>query len=451
MKKILLIFVVLLSLTASMAQDYSKVYMIGGATSAGWDLASAVGMSPVTGKEGVFTWEGHLTKSEFKFISNTSWYWPGFVATVSGQTIEAGKTYDLCYFEDGQEAYSNDYKFVPVGEGDYKITVDLKALKMTVEKGTAQTLPGELWMEGTAVPGSVQKLTTIAEGVFSYKGRLDKGTIRLMTTASDGTVYYVPLWECPDIQDGSPLVSTTESDMQGFYVEVPSDYYRIYINLQSLNMTAAPFRAPYNLYIVGGAAESGWNTQDAVAFMQDIDNPYLYICCTELKNRTENVEPNLFKILGQPDWSPYSLHPTVSEQPITEAERFVENGDDTKWCVPNDKQGDYRIIVDLWEGTINGEYISVGGATKRNDATGIASVENTVCSFCVKADRGGVVIYSTERLSNARLVSLSGSLVAMSGQSGNRVVLGGKLVPGVYIVSADVAGGQTHVQKVTVR
>ena len=47
MKKILLIFVVLLSLTASMAQDYSKVYMIGGATSAGWDLASAVGMSPV--------------------------------------------------------------------------------------------------------------------------------------------------------------------------------------------------------------------------------------------------------------------------------------------------------------------------------------------------------------------------------------------------------------------
>ena len=45
----------------------------------------------------------------------------------------------------------------------------------------------------------------------------------------------------------------------------------------------------------------------------------------------------------------------------------------------------------------------------------------------------------------------SQSLVAMSGQSGNRVVLGGKLVPGVYIVSADVAGGQTHVQKVTVR
>ncbi|MDO4310203.1 MAG: SusF/SusE family outer membrane protein [Prevotella sp.] len=455
MRKILLTFAILLSLVTANGQDISKVYMIGGATPAGWDLSRAVGMLSVSGKEGVFIWEGHLKKDEFKFVSNTNWYWPGFVATAANQKVETGMTYDLRYYEDGQDAYANDNKFVPTAEGDYKITVDLKALKMKVEKGVPQTIPGELWMEGSAVPGGILKLADGINGMFSYKGRLNKGTLCLMTTATagDGTSYYVPLWECPDVQDGSPLVKTSDAGAEGFYVEVPSDYYRIDINLLSLNMTAAPFRAPYSIYIVGGAAESGWNTQDAVAFTQDIDNPYLYICRTELKKRTENVEPNLFKILGQLDWGPYSLHPAVSGQSITEAERFVENGDDTKWCVPDDKQGDYKISVDLWNGTIKGDFLNGVSGAKRdpNSTTGIVSVENMDGAFCVKTNGGSVIIGSTEILRNARLVSLSGNLVAMSGQSGNRIELGGCLAPGVYVVSADITGGQTCVQKVAVR
>lgn len=74
MRKILLTFAILLSFFTANGQDISKVYMIGGATPAGWDLSRAVGMSSVNGKEGVFIWEGHLKKDEFKFISNTNWY-----------------------------------------------------------------------------------------------------------------------------------------------------------------------------------------------------------------------------------------------------------------------------------------------------------------------------------------------------------------------------------------
>lgn len=450
--RLLVLFTLLLSLTSARAQDYSNVYLIGDATPAGWDLAGALRMTPVSGKEAVFSWEGRMTGGkEFKFLSGNSWYWPGFLATVQGQQVEPGKIYDLRYSKD---MIDEDYKFVPAKDGDYKITVDLKGLTMTVEQGEAQVLPTELWLEGTAVPGGVQKITAgSGEGSFGYKGQLKKGTLRLMTTATaaDNTVYYVPLWENPDVQDGSPLVKTTDAEAEGFWVEVPSDNYRVSINLMSLDITAAPFRAPYNIYLVGGATTAGWNTQDAVPFTQDLDNPCLYTCRTELKIRTANVEPDAFKILGQPDWSPYSLHPTVAAQPITEAERFVENGDDTKWIVPEDKQGLYQITVDLWQGTIKGALLDGSqDAAKGDGTTGVAAAKDGK-AFSVSTNGGTVVVDSSEVLSNARLVSLSGSEIAASSRQGNRIVLGRNLAPGVYVVAADTNDGQTRVRKVAVK
>ncbi len=444
----------LMSFAVAKAQDYTSLYMIGSATPGNWDLASATRMTPVSGSEGVFTWEGHLKKDEFKFVSNTDWYWPGFVATAANTSVENGGTYSLRYFADMNDVGDNDFKFVPTAEGDYKLTVDLKALTMKVEAGTAQTTPAELWLEGTAVPQGVQKLIAGTNGEFSYKGRLNKGTLRLMTTATAGndTEYFVPLWENPDVQDGSPFTRTKDATAQGFYVEVPSDYYRISTNVLSLSMTAAPFRAPYTIFVIGGAATSGWNTQDAVPFVQDIDNPYLYTCSTELKVRTENVESNLFKILGQPDWGPYSLHPTVSEQSITDAERFVENGDDTKWSVPSDKQGMYLLTVDLWKGTINGKFLNeeFNAKGKFAETTYINKVSADEALFVVSANGGTVVVDSALPLSNARLVSMSGSMVAASATASNHIELGGNIRPGVYVVSAEATDGQVHTKKIAV-
>lgn len=452
-RTMLLACVTLLSLNVAKAQDYSAVYMIGGATPAGWSLESAVGMLPVSGEDAAFTWEGHLNKDEFKFVSSRNWYWPGFLATKAGETVEAGKSYGLRYSAD---MIDEDYKFVPAEEGDYKITVDLKALRMTVEKGRAQTMPEALWIEGSAVPAGVRKMTVGSDGTFSYRGRLTRGTLRVITTEmpADDTEYYVPQWEEPDIQDGSPIMKTTDASAPGYWVEVPSDYYRIRLNLQSLDFSAAPFRAPYSLFLVGGATNAGWNTQDAVPFEQDIDNPYQYTCCAELKIRQNNDEPNLFKILGQPDWGPYSLHPTTSEQPITEAERVVENGDDTKWSVPEDKQGWYQLTVDIWNGTIKAEAqqerlgVADGG---QQETTRISDAVAAGTTFNVRSNGGTVMLDSPVALSNARLVSLSGSGIAVSGKRGSRIVLGCNVTPGVYVVSADTDEGQTCVQKVVVK
>lgn len=454
MKKTMIIFVLLLSLATGRAQDYSTVYLIGAATPGGWDLSSASKMSAASEDEAIFTWEGHLKKDEFKFISNKDWFWPGFLATVNGEKVEAGKTYNLRYSKD---MIDEDYKFIPAEEGDYKITVNLKTLRMSVERGREQILPEELWIEGTAVPGGKQKLILTSKGAFNYNGQLKKGTLRVTSAEIPGenTVYYVPSWEDPDVQDGSPIVQTTDAQAPGYWVEVPSDYYRIRLNLNSLELTAAPFRAPYTLYIVGGATKAGWNVQDAISFTQDLDNPYLYTGRAELMIRKENTEANLFKILGQPDWGPYSLHPSFAGQPVTEADYVVENGDDTKWSVPEDKQGWYKLDVDLWNGTIKGEMqtrqqgIAPIGLDNTIDAT---TVKETRKSFSIKADNGSVVVDAKEMTGNARLVSLSGNTIATAGAHGTRTVLGRNLAQGVYVVVlADNESGETYVQKVSVR
>lgn len=438
MKKIILVAALILVLTGAKAQDYSAVYIIGGATQGGWDCSQALKMVPVAGEDAVFTWEGYLKADEFKFISLNSWYWPGFLATSEGEIVVPGQTHRLRYSAD---MIDEDYKFVLGEAGNYKVTVDLKNLTMTVEQGRPQVT--ELWIEGSAVPGGVQNMTLDAKGYFCYNGRLDRGMLRVMTTAvaGDGTVFYVPWEEDTDIQDGSLMSETTDASAAGYGVAVPSDYYRIRINLSSRELSGAPFRAPACLYLVGGATEAGWDAAIAIPFTPDEVNPYLFTCRAELKIRPENVESNLFKILGQLDWGPYSLHPYTAEKPVTEADYVLENEGDDKWSVPDDMQGWYLLTVDVWNGTIKGEYLGTDG---------IASVIEVPDNVAVRIDGGSVVLDSCKELYNARLLSMSGSMVDSSNGAASSISLGRNLTPGVYIVCADKVDGQAFRQKVCV-
>lgn len=453
MRKIIIILIWLIGTTATSAQDYSSVYIIGSATASGWDLATAQSLSPVAGKDAIFEWEGHLKTDEFKFVTTNTWYWPGYLATTAGQQLQVGQSYNLRY---SQDMIAEDYKFIPSQEGDYKLTLDLKNLTLTVAQGKPQQQPTALWIKGTAVPGEVQALTMGSAGLFSYNGRLNRGTLHIMSTAvpTDTTIYYLPYWEASDIQDGSPLVRSTDASAPGFWVEAPNDWYRLRLNLQALSLNAAPFKAPYALYLIGGATQAGWNAADAIAFAQDIDHPFSYSLITELKTRTEFVESNLFKILGQPDWNPRSLHPTAAGQSILEATTFRENGDDTKWSVPQDKQGMYAIDIDLWQQTMAARFLyatATGAKDQGNSTTAIDAPQGKDDGFRVTVDHGNVVVSAPSALSNARLLTLSGERVDSSDRKSTRVKLGQNLAPGVYVVAAQMAGRPTRVSKVVVR
>lgn len=165
-------FLVLGLVAALSASAIDNVYLIGAATPAGWDPASAVEMT-AEGND-VFTYTGDFTSGEFKFTCAQGEWFPRIVAAEAGVIAEAGKSYDVLYGENDTDPDAPaDYKFY-IAKGNYTLT-----LTMTGETGT-------LAIEGTAEPeypegtpmicgsfngwGAPEEMTDEGGNIFSYEG-----------------------------------------------------------------------------------------------------------------------------------------------------------------------------------------------------------------------------------------------------------------------------------------
>ena len=76
MKRIFSIFLnICLFCSLSLAQDYTQLYIIGGATANGWDNNNAQKMTLVSSntENAIFTWTGQLNASDFKFINGNKY------------------------------------------------------------------------------------------------------------------------------------------------------------------------------------------------------------------------------------------------------------------------------------------------------------------------------------------------------------------------------------------
>ncbi len=247
---------------------------------------------------------------------------------------------------------------------------------------TSNAQVNELYVIGNAIPDagweSVEKAVKMskqAENTFVFEGFINNGEFKFIGTNTDWKPCYVSETEGVDIESGKtyPIVFSADypTNDYKFNCDAP-DWYKITVSTDEQNpaMKVEKGGWPEALYLVGGATEGGWLLDNAVPLAKDQDKPYVFTCTTELKVRDGNEENNTFKILGQnTDWGPASLHPATANQPINEAETFTVNGDDTKWIVPEDKQGEYTITVNLYEGTIKAELKESGDGT-----TGISGI-----------------------------------------------------------------------------
>lgn len=355
MRRFFLVLMMLCALVAN-AQVAKQLYIIGGATPGGWDNTQSLKMSPVKGQDNVFVWTGSLKSGDFKFTTSLNTYMPAYNATTENEAVELGKKHAIKYNNEDEK----DFKFVLKEDGYYTVTVNLNDLNMTITtaSGKPDNPKVELWAVGTAVPGGVAKLTANGND-FSYAGKLLKGSVKLANkeTLDDNTIYYVSSEEDIDIQDASGLVETNDVKAAGWNVEVPYDDYRINVNVMSGSISTELYHAPSYLYMVGGATTAGWNAGSSIPFVQDATNPNVFTFIGELRVREGIEEGNAFKILGQLDWGPYSLHPTSANASILGSTTFVVNGDDNKWTISKDKQGVYKIVVDLANQTLNAEYL----------------------------------------------------------------------------------------------
>ena len=106
----------------------APLYMIGSATPGGWSLDNATEMTPVDGKEGVYTWEGKLVNGEMKACFTRDFGAEFYRPSKEGVTISKnGVSASDMIFRAGDP----DYKWNVTDEGTYVVTLDTKNMTIT--------------------------------------------------------------------------------------------------------------------------------------------------------------------------------------------------------------------------------------------------------------------------------------------------------------------------------
>lgn len=142
------------------AATYDKLYVVGSATQAGWDLTKAI---PLEKSASGFEYSGNCEitgngTNEFKFVtSNTDWNQDHFVkGATENDIVKFNRTDD------------NKWVFTKEQSGNYKITVNLNTMRVTFTK-----LESKVYLCDGAFGGEWANYTTemnrkMADDVFTY-------------------------------------------------------------------------------------------------------------------------------------------------------------------------------------------------------------------------------------------------------------------------------------------
>ena len=238
----------------------------------------------------------------------------------------------------------------------------MRMFLMIVGLMVASVLPAQqykqLWIIGSAVPGGRQQLEMVSENDFKYAGALNAGELKIISSkkVDKNTLFLSP--SLPDaniVNHGIPFVVSNEEKAQTWQVLVSDDHYRFHVYPDSKKLQGEICIPWGELFIGGGATDSGWKEGKMQLMRQQLDNPYVWTWEGELKRHEGVEEPTSFKFQGQNRWYPKALHPYVQGTDILSDKRLRIGGTDTKWSITKD--GVYRITIDIFQEKVQAELV----------------------------------------------------------------------------------------------
>ncbi len=238
----------------------------------------------------------------------------------------------------------------------------MRTLFMLMGLMMALALPAQqyrqLWITGTAVPGGTQPLEMVSDNDFKYAGPLKAGELRVITTKKVGkkTQFLSPVLPDANVANhGIGFAVTTDISSEPWQVVADDEHYRLHVNPERKMLHGEICQPWGELFIGGGATESGWKEGKMQLMCQHPDNPYVWTWEGELKRHDGVEEPTSFKFQGQNRWYPKALHPYAQGTDILSDRRLRIGGDDTKWSITKD--GVYRITIDIFNEKVQAELI----------------------------------------------------------------------------------------------
>lgn len=317
----------------------SSLYIVGDATSVGWNIENALEMTPSTTAVATFVYQGSFKGGSFKFpVSRDNCFCQDFYTK---DATDAGK---MVYNKNGS---GEDVQWQITEPGQYKITVDILKLTIKIEKLTAPPF-SQLWIVGDASPSgwnidSPKAFTQSASDpfIFSYEANLTAGSFKILAGATgdwNGN-WYRPL------TDGQALAQTAVAQNSGSVVDnkwnvTSAEAGRYKITLNTSNNTISIQKV--NLYIVGDGGPNGWNIASPTA-MTFANGVYTY---------SGPLVAGDFKIAKfKGDWCDGDwINAAHDSQAISDGSFIITHGcegPDNKWKVKASDAGTHTITINL--------------------------------------------------------------------------------------------------------
>jgi starch-binding outer membrane protein SusE/F len=330
----------LVSLSATPYEPVSTtLFLIGSAAPTGWSADDAPEMQANPTRPFVFTYQGSLSPGELKFITTRGQFLPSYNRGSSNTRL----------FYRTDDAQPDD-KFIIGEPGQYRVTANLVALTLSIEK-LAGPPYNELWAVGDATPTgwSLDDAFMMRQDpgdpfLFDYNAVLQAGEFKIATAKDWGAPFYRPTSDRPPLTDTGVQLSAGDPDHK-WYIAEPGAY-KITLNVREMTISIQKFTPYARLWIVGDATPNGWNIDNPTEMQAHPEDPYVF-------TYTGPLSVGEFKIpVRRGDWGADYFMPAIPHPPLESTYvRFVPGGQpDNKWHIA--EPGTYRVTLNQLYETI---------------------------------------------------------------------------------------------------
>ena len=298
---------------------------------------------------GLFTWEGKLNSGEIKFITTLGQFLPSYGRGDNGGPV--------LRTSDDQP----DEKWTIDEAHDYKVTVDLLAATVSIEK-TEGISPAfdQLFFVGNPTGWGFEPMTQDALDPFLFRmGRYFEqgvgGEFKFGTSMNSWeNMYKATQANAPYTDQSMEFVSGYDPDNKWYLQDSETGKaYKICVDIRSgkERMMMNEFTPYEMIYLVGDATPNGWDLGNATP-MTSTESPYVFTWTGQL-----NAGELKFSCDKQSDWNGAWFMPSAPDaEPKGTAEHalFINKSDETlkaQYLTVNVSDIDYK-----WEITSSGTY-----------------------------------------------------------------------------------------------
>ena len=341
--------------------NHNALWMVGTATSGGWDIISSPQMTQDSENPMVFKATTYLKPGEMKIAQNN----------------DAGFDQKF-YLRDATDPTKvvlggDDNKWEITEAATYDVIVNLADMTIDIKKHYADFVVDHLFVIGDAIwsgwgfanstvlfpdENGICKATLYLEENKGFKFMAESDFEGLQFRAGDADVTLKN-----DV--ASSLVSSEDNREDTRFMVSESANYDIVCDVKNktITLTKSAYQDAHakhaELWMIGTATPNGWQIDKGVLLKQDAENPMVYTATAELKEGEFKFIVNKYMGFDQ----------TAYVKDAADDSKVVYGGDDNKWNIT--EAGTYDVKLDLANMTIT---------VAKKGATGISSVNADVTS-----------------------------------------------------------------------